>query len=155
VFAVIDRALAEGDVRAEVFADELVDYLCSGHGTLRDPEYFEPFLGPIGAARWQRLRQGYRAPDPRWKGVLALLIEHNPARLTGDLHLEFRVATYYLPELLDQADSFELFRRIVWFELQQHLPSDIVGPEDSYDEFARVLWERWADTGHEGALRSS
>jgi hypothetical protein len=144
VFAVFDRALAEGDDLAKALADELIDNLCSGNGTRRDPAHFEPYLGPIAAERWREFGRWYRSPDPRWEGVLALLVERNPARLTGDLRLEYRVATYYLPELLDRADSFELFRRTVWRYVQEHLPTDLDVPEDHYGEVARVLWDRWA-----------
>jgi hypothetical protein len=150
LFAVVDRALAEADKLdlAYALADELVDDLCSGNGTRRDPAYFEPYLGPVATRRWRELRQWYRLPDPRWEGVLALLIEHNPARLTGDLRLEYRVATYYLPELLDRSDSFELFRRMVWRNVQEHLPTEFDVPEERYDEVARLLWEGWAGAGN-------
>jgi hypothetical protein len=143
VFATIDRALDEGDDQTQTLVHELVDDLCSGNGTRLDPTYFEPYLGPVAAEQWRALQRSIRAPDPRSPGVLALLIEHNPAQLTGDLRLEYRVASSHLPGFLDLADSFELFRRALWRYVQEHLPKDLDVPEDHYNEVARILWDEW------------
>ena len=143
VFAVVELGLTEGNELADALADELVEDLCFDNGPCRAPEYFEPFLGPAATARWRELRRLNRPPDPRADEVLAVFVDHNPAKLVGDLVLEYRQAARNLPELLDVADLLELFRRIIWVHMTSHIPQDLIGEEPQYAGVAETLWDQW------------
>jgi hypothetical protein len=95
---------------------------------------------------WQNWRsvEAHFGPDPRAAGVLELLIAHNPARLTGDVRLEYQGLAKRLPKFLDMVDSFQLMYRAVWQLTLQYIPPHLVGEQSRYEAISRTLWEQWS-----------
>src|SRR5262249_12060 len=123
-------------------ADEIVDDLTSGMGTLCDPEDFAPFLGPVAAERWVYLRRIRRPPEPGAEELLEALGRPNPTRLQGDVNGEYGRVAEYLPSHLDRFDTFAKMRRGLWFHTRDYIPPDLVGPEDRFDAIAQELWQQ-------------